>query len=71
MSARANSSGLVSATGLMKKIPALFTTTSGAPGSATTRATARSTAALSPTSHRRSVRRSAPPSESERASRTT
>src|SRR6266550_3953257 len=67
---RAKSSGVVSATGLMKKMPALFTTMSGTPRSRT-RPTARSTAAGSVTSQRRSVRRPVVPSTRLRASRTT
>src|SRR6266581_2852291 len=68
---RENSSGVVSTTGLMKKMPALFTTTSGTPRSVSTRPRARSTATGSVTSQRRSVRPSAVPSTRVRASRTT
>src|SRR5712692_9221615 len=57
-SVRANSSGVVSATGLMKNTPALLTTMSGTPGSTRIRATIRSTPAGSARSHRKSVRRS-------------
>src|SRR5881296_4054547 len=71
VSVRVKSSGVVSATSLMKKIPALLTTMSGTPRSARTRVMARSTADASARSHDTSVRRSAVPACRLRATRTT
>src|SRR5207249_4802515 len=65
------SAGVVSTSGLMKKMPALFTRTSGTPSSFSTRLTARSTSAGFVTSQAISVRRSAVASDRLRATRTT